>query len=420
MPQTNKPVAKNQLSNINIYEIAFAGSPKVDEATIALMKSNAPDGQEMIIKSLVELAKDDVKKQIYCYALVPDSVDHDGDVISAAEIEKARDSFMSNLAKGTAKGEGTSENHSNFTDTGYPIEIVIDTDGTLAKARGATSHPGGLWVGLQCTDVTWAKVQKGDITGVSVGGYGKRTPIPETDDATPTEKSALSYLKKGIKLLMRKDTDDKATLAKADTPKTFNGAYAEDKREDKLWDLQRALTTSIRSILESDVDNQLDLMASSVDQYKTALLAWANAFVTPPAAEPINLSGIIALEKALVAGSDKLIQINKSTSDGGSDNMNSEQEKKIVDSLEKAVTAVEEMGTRLDALEKANEKPAEADPDKVTKAKDGDEVTLDSLAKRLDKIESTPGERNGADGTEETVAKGNERSVLGKSLFPAV
>ena len=119
---TGKPVAKNKLSNCNVVEIANAGLPAVPAATFVVMKNVAiGDGQQPIMKT-VRFYKDEAKKRVYGYVLVPDEPDLQGDVLTKEEVEKAMISYMKNGFFGAAKASGISGSHTDFDNMNHPIE----------------------------------------------------------------------------------------------------------------------------------------------------------------------------------------------------------------------------------------------------------------------------------------------------------
>ncbi|MGB5105577.1 MAG: XkdF-like putative serine protease domain-containing protein [Candidatus Zixiibacteriota bacterium] len=187
---------KAYLSEISVVEVSLCGTPMVPEATIQVMKSAAaavPQGCEKIERFIKFTKVDEVKKQVLLYALVPELPHRDGEAVHGDAVEKAAHSFLTNLSVGTQKGTGTGIDHKIFDGVGNCIESAIDKDGSLGKAYGFTDvYPGAWFIHIQCTDATWDKIIKGEITGVSIGGYAKRNPVEK------------SFVERGLDSLLRK------------------------------------------------------------------------------------------------------------------------------------------------------------------------------------------------------------------------
>ncbi len=186
---------KAYLSEISVVEVSLCGTPMVPEATIQVMKSaaTAPQGYEKVERFFEFTKVDTVKKQVLLYALVPELPHRDGEAVHEEQVERACNSFMTNLSVGTQKGTGTGIDHKIFDNVGNAVQSAIDKDGALGKAHGFEKvYPGAWWICIQCTDATWDKIVKGEITGVSIGGYAKRSPVEK------------SFVERGLDSLLRK------------------------------------------------------------------------------------------------------------------------------------------------------------------------------------------------------------------------
>lgn len=268
--------AKNHLTNVSVLEISVCGVPAVPDATFAVMKArnvSAQGGVEKVIKADF-IVKDARKKQLFAYVLVPDVVDWQGDVISAAEVEKACNSFMMNLGKGEQLGTGTGLNHQIFEQVGYPIQSAIDVDGALGKALGFPNPIPGAWLfGLQASDVTWKSVEKKELTGFSIGGFGDRTPISalatKSKDVTEpglVAKALIAALAKTGYVAISKE------ILKAID---FDTAYISERIWDELPGIMYAMEDAIYSIAyDETLSNQEkgDKIRASVKQFNEKLL----------------------------------------------------------------------------------------------------------------------------------------------------
>lgn len=83
------------------------------------------------------------------------------------------------------------------------------------------------------------------------------------------------------------------------TPKTFDQSLAGTKLDDTWWQLNDALRTSLRSIVESSVDNKAELIRESVAQYAERLIAIAGE-----AGATADATAMAKIHDALVAVAD--------------------------------------------------------------------------------------------------------------------
>ena len=95
--------------------------------------------------------------------------DSQGDLISMDELRKGVHKYMA--------GERTIKKQHAGGEVGKMAEVVI-IDDDFAKAHGITHTKRGAWGVAEITDADVRKAAAaGDLTGFSMGGKGKRTPI---------------------------------------------------------------------------------------------------------------------------------------------------------------------------------------------------------------------------------------------------
>ncbi|MEK3920620.1 XkdF-like putative serine protease domain-containing protein [Paenibacillus sp. FSL K6-2393] len=142
------------------------------------------------IQKQVQIAKvDDTQHIVIGVVYQPDVEDVHGDMMDAVEIEKAAHLFMENQHT-----YNIDKQHDLDADKGYVVESYIAPcdmeigDQVIAK---------GSWVaGVKVTDDgAWEEIQKGDITGFSMFGVGKRE---EVEDEEEVSKGLLHNIKKAI------------------------------------------------------------------------------------------------------------------------------------------------------------------------------------------------------------------------------
>lgn len=126
----------------------------------------------------VEFSKiDSDKREVFGWASVVELdgkpvVDRQGDWITPDEIEKAAYKYVMDSRKGghQHRREGDAPFHASDM-----IESIVFTPEKIAKMGLPDDFPVGWWVGYKVRDDdTWTKVKKGDVTGFSIHGSGKR------------------------------------------------------------------------------------------------------------------------------------------------------------------------------------------------------------------------------------------------------
>lgn len=95
-------------------------------------------------------------------------VDHQGDMITETELEKAFYDFVLN-------SRNAGESHLNKS-AGALVECIVFTK-EKQKALGIDLGQVGAWVGFKLDKEVFEKVKDGTYTMFSIGGKGKRTDV---------------------------------------------------------------------------------------------------------------------------------------------------------------------------------------------------------------------------------------------------
>lgn len=128
---------------------------------------------------------DDEKRQVFGWASVVEVdgrpvIDRQGDWITPDEIEKAAYKYVQDSRKGGHQHKRTDDDQPFHASN--MIESIVFTPEKIEKMGLPSDFPVGWWVGYQVHDEeTWDKVKKGDVTGFSIHGRGKRRQIAEVD-----------------------------------------------------------------------------------------------------------------------------------------------------------------------------------------------------------------------------------------------
>jgi hypothetical protein len=134
------------------------------------------EARELVEKAAVqgyaEIVKADKREQkVWAVVLEPYEIDTQGDWLEPGEIAKAAHGWMERYQR-------SGVNHTGEPKTDLrPVEsYVAPTDFQL----GDQPVRKGSWIlGLHVKDAeTWAKVESGELSGFSIQGYGRRTPVP--------------------------------------------------------------------------------------------------------------------------------------------------------------------------------------------------------------------------------------------------
>lgn len=123
-------------------------------------------GKQEIKKQIEFISKNAAKQIVYGVVYEPDVEDADGDWASAEDIEKACHKFM-------AYYQNISLMHKMLVND--RVKIVENYIAPVDFELGDETVIKGSWVqGLQCDDEVWKKIESGEITGLSLGGYVMR------------------------------------------------------------------------------------------------------------------------------------------------------------------------------------------------------------------------------------------------------
>lgn len=123
---------------------------------------------------IVFKAADKPKQTLYCVVMEPETEDLQGDVTAAEEIEKAAHQYLldSRVIGDSHRKDGCDNLFK--VDAGVvesfiaPIDYEVDGEKILK----------GSWViAIKVYDTeVWKSIEAGEITGVSIGGFGERLP----------------------------------------------------------------------------------------------------------------------------------------------------------------------------------------------------------------------------------------------------
>ncbi len=157
------------LSRLKVHFISLVESP-ANKRQFLVKQAALEDGVEVVEKTIWIVKSDSKRRVAYGIVLAPDEIDDEQDTISAEEIEKAAYTFMQ-----AGRSQQVDSDHDGAAGKGFVAESWLVRVGDPLFAE----EPEGAWaVGIKVTDAeTWARVEKGELTGFSVAGLAKRTPV---------------------------------------------------------------------------------------------------------------------------------------------------------------------------------------------------------------------------------------------------
>ncbi|GGF82754.1 hypothetical protein GCM10010912_29840 [Paenibacillus albidus] len=250
-----------KITHISLVDKGANGVP------FAIIKAQKAD-QAGAIQKQVQIAKvDEAKRVVIGVVYQPDVADAHDDQMDAEEIEKAAHLFMEKQHT-----YNIDKQHDLDADKGYVVESYI---APCDMEIGEQVIIKGSWVaGVKVTDDdTWEDIQKGEITGFSMWGVGKREEIEEEEEVS---KGILSRIAKALGGLIEKG-------AVADK-------YNKNRKNREFWAAQDALNSvlfnwdSWQSGMETDPETIREALQDFVDIAEDVLTKEdiVKAIGTPP------------------------------------------------------------------------------------------------------------------------------------------
>ncbi|KMZ42518.1 MULTISPECIES: XkdF-like putative serine protease domain-containing protein [Bacillales] len=312
-----------KITHISLVDKGANGRP------FAIIKE---EGKEPLQKD-IRIAKADKAKQIvYGVVYEPDTEDAHEDQMTEEEIEKAAHGFMERQ-----NTYNIDKQHDLDVDKGYVVESYITP---VDMELGDQEIKKGSWVaGVKVTDAdTWEQIEKGEITGFSMWGVGKREKIEgassDTDDET-VEKGLLHSLAKALTRIVKGEVKDK---------------YERNKKSNDFWTAWSSFSSTVqrynyhtdRYEFESDPEKAREAIQDFADILQEILGAndIAKALGKPP--EQIAKAG----RKISAARMDKLKEAHDTLTNILAEVEDKEEEDVKTDDVAKALSAALEPITK--------------------------------------------------------------------------
>nr|WP_145404243.1 XkdF-like putative serine protease domain-containing protein [Paenibacillus xylanexedens] len=339
----------------------------------AIIKAAGKDA----IQKQVQIAKvDDTKHIVIGVVYQPDVEDVHGDMMDAVEIEKAAHLFMENQHT-----YNIDKQHDLDADKGYVVESYI---APCDMEIGGQVIAKGSWVaGVKVTDDdTWEDIQKGEITGFSMWGVGKRE---EVEEDTTVSKSLMKRIAKALGLIEKGAVADK---------------YNKNRKDREFWAAQDALNSvlfrwsSWESGMEDDPTVIREALQDFVDIAQSVLIQEdiVKAIGKPPeqiakAGKKISAGNLKHVDDAIAALTElknKTAPADDEQGEGEEDDLKPED---IAKAVQAAVAPIAKQVTDLtNEITELKKQEGEGTPDVVTPDADtGTEPQADALTDAIAK-----------------------------------
>ncbi|NOJ73192.1 XkdF-like putative serine protease domain-containing protein [Paenibacillus alvei] len=318
------------------------------------------------IQKQVQIAKvDDSKRIVIGVVYQPDTPDAHDDQMTADEIEKAAHLFMENQHT-----YNIDKQHDLETNKGYVVESYI---APCDMEIGEQTIIKGSWVaGVKVTDEeTWDAIQKGEITGFSMWGIGKREEVEEEE----VSKGLLKRIAKALGLI------EKGAVA---------NKYNANRKNREFWAAQDALNSVLfrwdawESGMETDAEVIREALQDFVEIAQDVLIQddIVKAIGQPPdqiakAGKKISEGNMKHLDDAIAA----LTELKNKTAP--IEEHEEEDEVKVEDIAKAVKAAIQPIvkqveGLTADVTELKKQEGEGADP--ATSTEGGNETQSDALA----------------------------------------
>lgn len=273
-------LSEAKITHISLVDKGANGRP------FAIIKE---EGKEPLQKDIRITKADKARQIVYGVVYEPDVEDAHEDTMTADEIEKAAHGFMERQ-----NTYNIDKQHDLDADKGYVVESYI---APVDMQLGDQEIKKGSWVaGVKVLDDdTWEQIEKGEITGFSMFGAGKRVEVEEEE----VSKGLLKRIAKALGLI------EKGAVA---------NKYNANRKNREFWAAQDALNSVLfrwdawESGMETDAEVIREALQDFVEIAQEVLIQEdiVKAIGTPPeqiakAGKKISTDNMKHLDDAIAA-----------------------------------------------------------------------------------------------------------------------
>lgn len=280
-----KKIRKDELLNLDIEFVSLVERPANGKGMVV----KSADGKQFKAKGVAKInkvQKDGKQGRIFTTVYEPGVKDAQGDSASKAEIQKACDAFSE---KGRMRNVDV--NHNLVKDENFYV-----AENYILKSADPEHYPDtklGSWVQvIKCKDLkcdTWKRVEKGEITGVSM--YGESDVVDDNSATIAAMKSTVETLKSIV-------------------------AKSADGGSEALRDEIKALEAKISDLEGADQDANVQKSLRSIEKSFETLATKLNTVISKslkgdPGGEDVNEDRTVtgpAGEKLVIKASRKVVR----------------------------------------------------------------------------------------------------------------
>jgi len=377
---------KFRLTDIDIQFISLCKAPKTGERAILkaediiddpsspivyLHKPEPREGQESQITpgvpvenfgKVVGIEKADKAKQLIYAILYPaDKADSDDDFAEPADIEKALHTFMK-----ARRLPVVDLQHNRQEQSAYVAELWMIRKGDPVFPD---KPEGSLAAAIKIEDAAlWEKYEKGELTGVSIGGEAYREPVVVAK--SEEEKARLPLLKRIFKSIFATDVME----AKEPIPFTISAYLAEREIRDTVYDAHWAFQNIAERLVTEKPPGWAERLKAVFSEFMGIV---ADTPIIKSEEEKVMEKDLTAIQKAIEevqASTNGLVtrvealeaEIKKAETLPGETPEQVEAAEKLQSSLAEIKKAQETLAARLEKVEKARQASLQAIADAVT------------------------------------------------------
>jgi hypothetical protein len=322
------------------------------------------------------LKTDEAKKIVTGIVYEPDVLDAHDEFMTEGEIEKAAHLFMKEFRNVDKQHDFTS---------GYG-EVIESWVAKSEMKLGDQEIKKGTWLmSVHVTDDdTWEGIQKGEITGFSMGGVGERVEHEDTEEVEKSESGLFKILKDFF-------SGNKAPIKKGEVKDKFEASI----KRSNFWTAFDTLQTTLGYW---DWRSDKFIMENDAQKIQEALQDF-NEIITGILVSDDIIKALGTPDKDLITKAGKKISANNMT-----------QIKTAYEALGKLV--------ELDAQEEEEIDVKKEDIEKMI----GEAVqkAVEPITKKLDDIEKGAEGTDGEEGTETTEGQDNIADVVSEAVAKAL
>lgn len=379
---------KRELLNATISHVSYVNKA-ANKKKFFLTKSEGDVNLTFEKEVKIIKGEDEAQKLVYGVVYEPEVLDAHGDFMNAAEIEKAAHTFMTEYRQ-------IDKQHNFTAGAGELVESYVAPADMTVNEQVITK---GSWVIVtKATDEIWEAIEKGDITGYSMGGVAEVVEIEKQE-----EETLLARITKAVSGILKGEVKDNfdSSRKRRDFRTAFdlfeNVWWNEFWKDDpNTFDVERmkSAATDLIEILQTVINSENIFKALGGEEGLTQL---KERDFTPveKAGKKVSADRLAKLKTAQSAINDALADIESASTKTSEGEESTVKKEELQEVLKEALGPVSE---RLDKLEKGETEPVKKEEETPAEQPLTADVVkslfteaLAPIQKRLDTVEKARG-----------------------------